>query len=178
MNRHRICLGIVGGCGVEMRPLPIALFLAIAASSLAGPILAHTPSASSAVPTSLSTAARSAAAIVEAFHKSLQDGKSEAAAALLASNALIFESGGAEHSKAEYAEHHLPADAQFSKATTRTILRQSGEASGDMAWIATESRTTGTWKGRSIDSASTETMVLRRVGGDWKITHIHWSSGK
>lgn len=161
-----------------MGPLPIALFVAIAASSFAGPILAHTPSVSAAAPASLSPAARSAAAIVDAFHRSLRDGKPEAAAALLASNALIFESGGAEHGKAEYAEHHLPADAQFSKATTRTILRQSGEASGDMAWIATESRTTGTWKGRSIDGASTETMVLRRMGGAWKITHIHWSSGE
>ena len=34
----------------------------------------------------------------------------------------------------------------------------------------------GTYKGNGVDQVTTETMVLRRVGGAWKIVHIHWSS--
>ena len=35
---------------------------------------------------------------------------------------------------------------------------------------------TGTFKGKAIDRDTTETMILRRIGGEWKIVHIHWSS--
>jgi hypothetical protein len=45
-----------------------------------------------------------------------------------------------------------------------------------MAWVATEGRTKGTYKGKALDQLTTETMVLRQAGKDWKIVHIHWSS--
>ena len=38
------------------------------------------------------------------------------------------------------------------------------------------SRPTGSFKGKSIDLLTTETMILRRMAGDWRIVHIHWSS--
>jgi ketosteroid isomerase-like protein len=123
-------------------------------------------------------AARPAAAVVDAFHAALNRGDTQGAAALLANDALIFESGSAERSKAEYAQHHLPADAAFAKAVPSTVTRRSGSSDGTTAWIATEGRTTGTYKGRSLDEVTTETMVLRRVGKAWKIVHIHWSSEK
>lgn len=123
-------------------------------------------------------AARAAAASVAAFHQALQRADLAAATAQLSGEALIYESGGVERSRAEYVSHHLPADAAFAKAVSRTVTAQSANASGDLAWIATESRSRGTFKGRAIDSGSTETMVLRREGGSWKIVHIHWSSGK
>ena len=59
-----------------------------------------------------------------------------------------------------------------------TVVVIASDADATMAWIATQSRTTGSYKGRTIDSASTETMILRRNTGNWKIVHIHWSSGK
>jgi len=125
-----------------------------------------------------SPAARAAAASVASFHQALQRADLAAAAAQLSGEALIYESGGVERSRAEYVSHHLPADAAFAKATNRTVTAQSANASGQLAWIATESRTRGTFKGRAIDSGSTETMVLRRERETWKIIHIHWSSGK
>ena len=131
-----------------------------------------------ATSSSASPTARAAIATVNAFHQALSRADLAAAAALLREEALIFESGGVERSRAEYVSHHLPADAAFAKATTRTVTAQSANASGDLAWVATESRTRGTFKGRAIDSGSTETMVLRRERGTWKIAHIHWSSGK
>lgn len=155
--------------------ISLTLFFGI---GLAAPALAHDPRPAASSSISLPAAAKDAAAVVEAFHAALKSGDTKAVAASLAGDALIYESGGVERSKAEYASHHLPADAAFATAVTRTVTRQAGNASGDMAWIATESRTKGIYKGREIDSASTETMVLRREGRVWKISHIHWSSGK
>jgi ketosteroid isomerase-like protein len=155
------------------------MLLAIALASTGG-----VPSAARAsvphvanAPAPLSPAARAAATTVDAFHAALHRGDTRAAAALLADDALIFESGGAERSKAEYAAHHLGADAEFSKAVTSSVTRRAGASDGTLAWIATEGRTSGSFKGRLLDESTTETMVLRRIGRTWKIVHIHWSSG-
>ncbi len=95
---------------------------------------------------------------------------------MLASDVLIFEGGGVERTKAEYEAHHLAADAAFTQAVPAVLTRRSGRAIGPMAWIASEGRTTGTYKGKAVDRVSAETMLLRRTGRDWKIVHIHWSS--
>src|SRR3546814_18250643 len=73
-----------------------------------------------------------------------------------------LESGGAERSKAEYASYHLAADATFSQATAQTITHRTGRAEGDLASIATESKTVGTYKDRPINLIGTETKFLRR----------------
>lgn len=124
----------------------------------------------------LAPSARQPAAVVDSFRAALRRGDTRVALGLLASNALIFESGGVERGKTEYASHHLGADAAFSQAVPSTITRRAGEAAGNVAWIATEGRTTGTYKGKPVDRRTVETMVLRRTEGGWKIVHIHWSS--
>jgi ketosteroid isomerase-like protein len=154
------------------------LAVAIIVPAGAGHAAAQQTKLAKSTPTSPSPAARAAATSVASFHRALQQTDLVAAAAQLSSDVLIFESGGVERSRAEYVSHHLPADAAFAKATMRTVTAQSANAVGDFAWVATESRTTGTFKGRAIDNGSTETMVLRREGGTWRIVHIHWSSGK
>ena len=140
------------------------------------PAAAHEPGAGAAPQTLVPASAQSAAATVDAFHAALWRGDVSAAAALLADDALIFEEGGAERSKAEYAAQHLPADAAFSQAVAPSVTRRTGGSRGALAWIATEGRTTGSYRGKPVDLATTETMILRRSGGDWKIVHIHWSS--
>jgi ketosteroid isomerase-like protein len=142
------------------------------------PLSAHEGKSELAAPAALSPTARGAATAVDAFHAALHRGDTRAAAALLADDALIFEEGGAERSKAEYAEHHLPADAAFSQVVGSTVTRRSGGGSGAFAWIASEGRMTGTYKSRPIDSVTTETVILRRTAAGWKIVHIHWSSAK
>ena len=114
--------------------------------------------------------------MVDAFHSALARGDEKAAAALIADDALIFEEGGAERSKAEYQARHLPADAAFSKAVRVQITRRAGEAAGRLALITTEGRTSGAFRGKPVDRRTTETMVLRRDRQGWKIVHIHWSS--
>lgn len=146
------------------------IFAGLAAVVLASSGYAQT------VATRLPADARAAGAVVEAFHAALGRGDTRAAAALLAEDALVYESGGVERGKAEYAAHHLAADATFAKAMTRVVTRRAGGADGRTAWIASESTTKGTFKTKPINSVSTETMVLRRDGAGWRIVHVHWSS--
>ena len=157
------------------------LFLTAAACALlatgASPIAAQERATGAAAATSqLNAPARPAAAVVDAFHAALRRGDTKAALGFLAEDALIFEAGGVERGKAEYASHHLEADAAFAQAVPATVTRRAGQAVGNVAWIASEGRTTGTYKGKPVDRRTVETMVLRRTPAGWKIAHIHWSS--
>ena len=142
----------------------------------AEPGAAHEPSASATAAAALPPSAHAAAVTVDAFHAALRSGDSRTAAALLAADAVIYESGGVERSKAEYQASHLPADIEFSKAVPESLLRRSGAATASLAWIASEGRLSGTFRGKAVDRVTTETMVLRRTPRGWRIVHIHWSS--
>lgn len=67
------------------------------------------------------------------FTQRWREGASPARLRFLADDALIFESGGAERSKAEYATHHLGADAKFAQGVSRSITLRSGTTIGDVA---------------------------------------------
>ena len=161
------------GKGMRLAIITGTLGLLLSAAAPAAPPVPGTGPAGAG---GVAPSARPAAAVVDAFHAALRRGDTRAALALLAEDALIFESGGVERGKAEYASHHLAADAAFSQAVPSTISRRAGEAVGRIAWIATEGRTTGTFKGKAVDRKSVETMLLRRTGAGWRIAHIHWSS--
>lgn len=124
----------------------------------------------------IAPSAQPAAAVVDAFHAALRRGDTKAALTYLAESALIYEAGGVERGRQEYASHHLGADSAFAQAVPGTVTKRTGEAVGSIAWIATEGRTAGTYMGKAVDRITTETMVLRRQGNAWKIVHIHWSS--
>jgi ketosteroid isomerase-like protein len=62
------------------------------------------------------------------------------------------------------------------KGVTYKLVRQTGDSAGDLAWVASEASLTGTSDGKPVALASTETLVLKNVGGTWKVMHIHWSS--
>lgn len=152
----------------------IAVALLLADIAAAQPKSQHV--AETARITAVAPSAAPAAGVVDAFHAALRRGDTRAALSHLAANALIYETGGVERGRQEYASHHLGADAAFAQAVPGKITRRAGEAVGSVAWVATEGRTTGTYKGKPVDRITTETIVLRRIGRAWKIVHIHWSS--
>ena len=125
---------------------------------------------------SVAAEAAEAASAVDAFHAALKAGDTASALTFLAPDVMIFEQGGAERSRDEYASHHLGSDAAFAAASEATVARRSGWADGDIAWITSEGRTTGQFNGRAVDRLTTETMVLKRHADGWHIHHIHWSS--
>jgi ketosteroid isomerase-like protein len=149
---------------------------------LAASLLAMAPSVATAQnghapPVALmSSEAQEAAKAVDAFHVKLASGDGAAAATLLAEDALIFESGHAERSRAEYASHHAGADAAYAAAVPSKLTHRNGFVDGNTAWIVSESRATGTYKDKPVDRVTTETMLLRKTAEGWRIVHIHWSS--
>lgn len=119
----------------------------------------------------------SPAATVDAFHQALAAGDRDHALASLDPEVVIFESGGAELSREEYASHHLESDMAFSKAVARTTTGQWSGGDGDVAWVLSRSESRGTNRDREIHARGTETVLLRRSDdGSWRILHIHWSS--
>ena len=116
------------------------------------------------------------AVIVEQFQQALASGDTEQAAALLDPDVKVFESGGVERSRQEYAAHHLGADAEFLGQASVKLLSRSGDAVGDLAWVGSESRISAMDAAKPVELTSTETMVLRKGESGWHIVHIHWSS--
>jgi ketosteroid isomerase-like protein len=117
-----------------------------------------------------------ATAAVDAFHKALKTGDKTGALALLDDGVEIFEQGFVERSKAEYTTKHLDADVAFSGATKAARTNRGGAILGNLAYITSESKVTGTFKSKPVNSVSIETMVLHKSPSGWKILHIHWSS--
>lgn len=159
-----------------------ALFsLAIATSTAFadGAQSGHDHSAHQAAPAAainVPAAAKDAVAAVERFSSALAAGRLDDAGAELAPDVLVLESGGAERSAAEYLGGHAKGDAAFLKGVHIQLTRRTAKISGDLVWVASESEMHYSQDGKPVTSLSTETMVLQRLRGAWKIVHIHWSS--
>lgn len=164
-------------------PLGLRPAMAVAAALvlLAAPLAAQSPRPAAA------DAADSArvVGVVEAFHRALAAGDSAAALARLAPGVVILE-GGAAETLAEYRAHHLPADLAFARSTRATRSPVRVVVRGDVAWATSTSTVTGSYRGRPVDAAGAELMVLVREplarerpayeAGMWRIAAVHWSS--
>ena len=115
------------------------------------------------------------AATIARFHAALAEGDSVAAMALLAPDVVILEAGGIE-TRDDYRSHHLPGDMAFARAIKGERGPVSVTVRGDVAWASSTSTTVGDYRGRAINSAGAELMVLTRNGSGWRINAIHWSS--
>ena len=165
---------------VAARTAAAALLLSLAPQALAAePLTAEQLRSAAPLLEAAAQAARDASAAVDSFHSALSRDDPKGALALMTDEALVFEDGRVERTKAEYALHHAGADAAFSKAVSTKRLRRSVQVLDDLAWVATESRTRGRFRGTDVDRVMVETMILRRdSAGAWKIVHIHWSSAQ
>jgi ketosteroid isomerase-like protein len=140
----------------------------------------HDPASrsSSDADSNVPAAAKDAVAAVDRFTAALSAGDLVKAGAELDSNVLILESGAAERSAAEYLRGHAKEDAAFLKTAHQQLVHRSAHATGDFAWVATESELHIQKDGKPVTVLSTETMLLQRGTSAWKIVHIHWSSRK
>lgn len=113
--------------------------------------------------------------VVARFHKALEDADSATAMALLAEDAAILESGDIE-TRDEYRAHHLASDIAFTQAVPGHPGRRRAVVEGDAAWVTSTGVSQGSYRGRTIDAATAELIVLSRKDGGWNIRAIHWSS--
>src|SRR3990170_3043923 len=121
------------GSGSEGRRKMKHIIAGAAALLLADIAVAHpeaNQSANAATIGAVAPSARPAAAVVDAFHAALRRGDTKAALSYLAENALIYEAGGVERGREEYASHHLGADSAFAQAVPGTLTRRAGEVVG------------------------------------------------
>ena len=117
------------------------------------------------------------AGAVAKFHEALAAGDSVAALALLTDDVRILE-GGRVETKAEYRSRHLAADINASKSGQSQQGALSVRIQGDVAWTTSTSTTQRTVNGNAVTSSLAELMVLVKTQNGWKISAIHWSSGR
>ena len=122
-----------------------------------------------------STDSAAVAAVVHAFHAALERGDGEAAMALLAPDAVVLESGGVE-TREEYRSHHLGSDMEFARAVRARRSDPLVRTREGVAWASSTSVAEGEFRGRAVNVAGAELMVLVRMGDGWRIAAIHWSS--
>lgn len=151
-----------------MRSILLTLFLIVGFAAAA-------PAQQTSRPLPARSDSAAAAATVTRFHHALASADTAAVQRLLAPGARILESGAVE-TRAEYLSHHLGADMDFARAVPRESGEVHVEVRGDVAWASSTSSAEGTFRGRAIDSAGAELMVLTRVLDGWQIAAVHWSS--
>lgn len=95
---------------------------------------------------------------------------------VLDQNVVIFESGNVESSLAEYESHHMNSDIAFLAAMNVELLSREVIEAGDFATVISRSRMSGQYKNKELDLVNTETLVIQRRNGEWKVVHVHWSS--
>ena len=116
-----------------------------------------------------------AIAVAHKFRQSLSRSEGDVALSTLAEDVLIYEQGGVERSRTEYASHHLAADMAFLADLETEIEQQRVFADDDLVIVASEIRQHGVYKGTETDRVTTETLVLAKGANGWLISHIHWS---
>lgn len=115
------------------------------------------------------------AAVADALKTALKAGDADAVDALLADNVLILEGGHAQTSKADYMGGHMKSDMAFLPNIEIELLSREVGQSGDLAWVVSHTRSTGSYKDKRVDITSREFLLLRRQGETWKIGLIEWA---
>ncbi len=110
--------------------------------------------------------ASAASSTVRAYHEALASGDSRSALHLLADR--CGDHGGRDReTREEYATYHLAADIQFAQAVRTVHSNIAINVSGEIAWVSSTSMTTGTYRGRAINSNGAELMVLSQTPAGW-----------
>ena len=114
---------------------------------------------------------------VDDFHKALSRNDTRGALSFLSRDLVVYEWGLIDPTLAQYAFKHLPLDMDAAVATAWTLQDRKVRGTGDMFWVLSTYRVTGTQSdGTPIDQMLLETAILRRSGDRFRIVHLHWST--
>ncbi|MCH2450015.1 MAG: nuclear transport factor 2 family protein [Gracilimonas sp.] len=108
------------------------------------------------------------------FENAIVENNSEVASGLLHDNVIILE-GSSSETKEQYLSHHFHSDGRFLSAMNREVISEQITIEGNIAWVSSQTKMTGTYNEREIDRTSLELAVLKKENGEWKIIALHWS---
>ena len=108
------------------------------------------------------------------FENAIVENNSEVASKLLHDDVVILEGNNSE-SKEQYLSHHFHSDGRFLSAMDRELISEQITIEGNVAWVSSQTKMTGTYNKREIDQTSLELAVLKKENGEWKIIALHWS---
>lgn len=119
--------------------------------------------------------------VAGAYLAAIEASDLDAAEALFAADALIFETGGVEGTWSNYRDHHIGPELEAIESFSMTHAQPTEQKSADgtMAFVAWPIEyTIKLGDGRVIESRGTVTFVLENHGHHFMIRHLHWSSRK
>lgn len=115
-------------------------------------------------------------AIADAFYIAVKSGDEVAVGQLLAPDVKILEGQHAQQSRGQYQREHMHDDMAFMAGMDRSILDRTVSEDGNIAWVVTHSRITGTYDDRDMDIILRELLVLQQSTSGWQISLIEWAS--
>ncbi|MCP9290555.1 YybH family protein [Gracilimonas sediminicola] len=143
-----------------MKKIPLLLIILVSTSMT---VLAQDSSQNAAIKKTLND-----------FKTAIITNDTETASQLLHDEVVILEGQGSE-TKEQYLSHHFHSDGRFLSAIERKQLSQKIKTEGNIAWVTSLTKMTGTYNDREIDRTSLELAVLKRENGKWMIVAVHWS---
>lgn len=121
--------------------------------------------------------ARTPIEAVDGFHTALRLADTAAALTLLARDLVVFEFGVIDPTVEAYTFRHLPLDMDMAAATSWNLETRQVGGEGDSRWVLSSYRVTGVDEtGATIDHVVYETAIVVRVGENFRIAHLHWST--
>jgi ketosteroid isomerase-like protein len=116
---------------------------------------------------------------VDGFRAALKRKDTGAALSYLDRSLVVFEFGIIDPTVEAYAFSHLLSDIDMAAVSDWTLRSRHIGGNGDQAWVLSSYHVVGKLPdGKPIDQMMQETAVVRRVGGSFRIVHLHWSSDK
>lgn len=112
---------------------------------------------------------------VNVFRGALLDGNVGTALTMLAPDVVVYQGGGEEGSREDYAKNQIRKDIAHLAAYYVEEKNQKHDVQDNLAWVSTRLRLLGKSTEKPVEHFGTETVVLRRTLSGWLIVHRHWS---
>ena len=116
-------------------------------------------------------------AAVDAYHQAFERKDTAALEKLFHPDLLVFEGGGVDRGAKAYLEHHLGPELKELKSWTNTGMEIQVQVEGAMAYATCAFTYEAAFtNGKMSRGKATESLVLVKADGGWRIRHLHWSS--
>ena len=144
-----------------------ALGALVVVTAITIPVVAQRPSEDSAIVTWL-----------QSYDRAFVSKDLDKLASFYHPDVTIFEGGGVNNGWIDYREHHIGPEMrgfenlQFEHRDVAVHVLDGGAS----AYVTSEYALKARVAGKDVDSSGLETLVLVKVGGEWRIRHSHTSA--